>query len=90
MQTGDLELAIPKLRASSFFPSLLERPRWIDQAPRRGRHGGIRPRSLPRSVENLVKALGSDTGISKSEVSRICAGLDKTARRVRHRPLDHT
>ena len=29
---GDLELWIPKLRTGSFFPSLLERRRRVDQA----------------------------------------------------------
>lgn len=29
-----------------------------------------------RKVDDLVEALGADTGISKSEVSRICAELD--------------
>lgn len=38
------------------------------------------------SVDDLVQALGSDTGISKSEVSRICGDLDA----FRTRPLDHT
>jgi putative transposase len=43
-----------------------------------------------RSVDDLVKALGSDTGISKSEVSRICADLDEQLDAFRTRPLDHT
>jgi putative transposase len=41
-------------------------------------------------VDDLVKALGSDTGISKSEVSRICDGLDEELSVFRTRPLDHT
>jgi putative transposase len=41
-----------------------------------------------RTVDDLVKALGADTGISKSEVSRICADLDTEARAFRDRPLD--
>jgi Transposase, Mutator family len=40
-----------------------------------------------RTVDDLVKALGADTGISKSEVSRICADLDTEARAFRDRPL---
>lgn len=43
-----------------------------------------------RSVDDLVKALGADTGISKSEVSRICAGMDAELTAFRTRPLDHT
>lgn len=42
-----------------------------------------------RSVDNLVKTLRSDTGISKSKVSRICAGLDEQLDAFRTRPLDH-
>ena len=42
-----------------------------------------------RSVDDLVEAMGSDTGISKSEVSRICAGLDEQVGAFRTRPLDH-
>jgi transposase-like protein len=73
---GDLELRIPKLRAGSFFPSLLERRRRIDQAlfaevMEAHLHG-----VSTRKVDDLVRALGADTGISKSEVSRIGADLD--------------
>jgi hypothetical protein len=40
-----------------------------------------------RKVDDLVKALGADTGISKSEVSRICADLDEEVAAFRDRPL---
>jgi transposase-like protein len=43
-----------------------------------------------RSVDDLAKALVADTGISKSEVSRICADLDEPLTAFRTRPLDHT
>jgi transposase-like protein len=43
-----------------------------------------------RSVDDLVAALGIDSGISKSEVSRICAGLDEVVGAFRTRSLDHT
>ena len=43
-----------------------------------------------RSVDDLVQALGIDTGISKSEVSRICAGLDDAVTAFRTRTLGHT
>jgi putative transposase len=42
-----------------------------------------------RSVDDLVGALGADSGINKSEVSRICAGLDDTVGVFRTRRLDH-
>ncbi|MFD9471490.1 IS256 family transposase [Streptomyces goshikiensis] len=88
-QAGDLELAIPKLRAGSFFPSLLERRRRIDQALYAVVMEAYVHGVSTRSVDDLVKALGSDTGISKSEVSRICAGLDEQLEVFRTRPLDH-
>jgi len=43
-----------------------------------------------RSVDKLVTALGVDTGISKSEVSRICAALDERVGAFRNRTLGHT
>ncbi len=73
---GDLELAIPKLRIGSFFPSLLERRRRIDQALFAVVTEAYVTGTSVRKVDDLVKALGADTGISKSEVSRICADLD--------------
>ena len=42
-----------------------------------------------RKVDDLVKALGVASGISKSEVSRICAELDRDLKVFRDRPLDH-
>ena len=42
-----------------------------------------------RSVDDLVGALGADSGIKKSEVSRICAGLDEIVGAFRARRLDH-
>jgi hypothetical protein len=89
-QAGDLELAIPKLRAGSFFPSLLERRRRIDQALYAVIMEAYVHGVSTRSVDDLVKALGSDTGISKSEVSRICADLDEQLEAFRTRPLEHT
>jgi putative transposase len=43
-----------------------------------------------RSVDDLVAALGIGSGISKSEVSRICAELDEAVGAFRTRDLDHT
>ncbi|MCX5215895.1 IS256 family transposase [Kitasatospora sp. NBC_00240] len=86
---GDLDLAIPKLRAGSFFPALLERRRRIDQALYAVIMEAYVHGVSTRSVDDLVKALGADTGISKSEVSRICADLDGQLTAFRSRPLDH-
>src|SRR5438876_9304049 len=70
---GDLELRIPKLRTGSFFPSLLERRRRVDQSLFAVIMEAYLHGTSTRKVDDLVKALGADTGISKSEVSRICA-----------------
>ena len=88
-QAGDLDLAIPKLRAGSFFPSLLERRRRINQALYAVIMEAYVHGVSTRSVDDLVKALGADAGISKSEVSRICADLDTQLAAFRIRPLDH-
>ncbi|WP_244285249.1 IS256 family transposase [Cryobacterium shii] len=87
---GDLNLKIPKLRQGSFFPALLERRRRVDQAlfaivMEAYLHG-----VSTRKVDDLVKALGADTGISKSEVSRICADLDGEVATFRDRDLGET
>jgi transposase-like protein len=87
---GDLDLEIPKVRTGSFFPSLLERRRRIDQALYAVIMEAYVHGVSTRSVDDLVKALGGDTGISKSEVSRICAALDEPLTVFRTRPLDHT
>jgi DNA invertase Pin-like site-specific DNA recombinase len=89
-QAGDVELRIPKLRKGSFFPTIREPRRRIDQAL----HAVVMEAYVngvsTRSVDDLVAALGIDSGISKSEVSRICAGLDEVVTAFRGRRLDHT
>jgi transposase-like protein len=86
---GDVELEIPKLRQGSFFPSLLERRRRVDRAL----YAVVMEASVhgvsTRKVDDLVKALGVASGISKSEVSRICGELDRDLKAFRDRPLDH-
>ena len=67
---GDLALRIPKLRTGSFFPSLLERRRRIDQALFAVVMEAYLHGVSTRKVGDLVKALGADTGISKSETAR--------------------
>jgi len=84
---GELDLRIPKLRAGTFFPALLERRRRIDQALFAVVMEAYLHGVSTRKVDDLVKALGADTGISKSEVSRICAGLDAEVAQFRDRTL---
>ena len=86
---GDVQLAIPKLRAGSFFPSILSPRRRIDQALYAVVMEAYVHGVSTRSVDDLVIALGG-TAISKSEVSRICAGLDEAVGAFRTRRLDHT
>jgi putative transposase len=87
---GDLTVKIPKLRQGSFFPSLLQPRRRVDVAL----HAVIMESYVhgvsTRKVDDLVAALGVDTGISKSEVSRICGQLDEQVAAYDNRPLDHT
>jgi putative transposase len=88
-KAGDVDLKIPKLRQGSFFPSILERRRRIDRAL----FGVVMEAYVhgvsTRKVDDLVQALGLDSGISKSEVSRICAELDAELSAFRNRSLAH-
>ena len=89
-QAGDVSLRIPKLRQGAFFPVILEPRRRIDQAL----HAVVMEAYVhgvsTRAVDDLVAALGIEAGISKSEVSRICAGLDEAVGAFRTRTLGHT
>lgn len=87
-KAGDVELRIPKLRKGSFFPIILEPRRRIDQALYAVVMEAYVHGISTRSVDDLVEAMGG-VGISKSEVSRICAGLDETVGAFRTRTLDH-
>ena len=89
-KAGDLELGIPKFRKGSFFPEILEPRRRIDQAMYAVVMEAYVNGVSTRSVDALVAAMGVDTGISKSEVSRICAGLDERVNAFRNRTLGHT
>src|SRR3954454_4752761 len=88
-QAGDVGLRIPKLREGSFFPVILEPRRRIDQALYAVVMEAYVQGISTRSVDDLVEAMGIDAGISKSGVSRICAGRDETVGAFRTRPLDH-
>ena len=87
-QVGDLALQIPKLRSGSFLPSILEPRRRVDQALyaviMEAYIGGV----STRKVDALVGALGSQSGISKSQVSRICQDIDQQVQAFLSRPLE--
>lgn len=86
---GDVELKIPKLRVGSFYPSLLEPRRRVDKALWAVIMTAYITGTSTRKVDDLVKALGCDTGISKSSVSRICTAIDADVAVLRTRRLDH-
>ncbi len=88
-KAGDVELAIPKLRAGSFFPALLEPRRRIDRALWAVIMEAFVHGVSTRKVDDLVTALGIDAGVSKSQVRRICADLDTAVEEFRGRRLDH-
>ena len=88
-KAGDIELSIPKLRSGSFFPQILERRRRIDRALFAVVIEAYVHGVSTRKVDDLVQALGVGSGISKSEVSRICAELDGEMEGFRTRRLDH-
>ena len=88
-KAGDLTLKIPKFRQGSFFPSFLQLRRRIDQALYAVVMEAYVQGVSTRSVDELVEALGIESGISRSEVSRICAALDEQVQAFFSRRLDH-
>jgi putative transposase len=85
-RAGELELAIPKLRRGSYFPSFLEPRRRSEQALVSVVQEAYVAGVSTRKVDQVVESLG--LRISKSEVSRICAGLDERVDAFRNRPLE--
>ncbi|MDA8386407.1 MAG: IS256 family transposase [Actinomycetota bacterium] len=83
---GTMELAIPKLRQGSFFPTLLERRRRVDQALVNVVVEAYVNGVSTRKVDNLVQALGVQ-GMDKSTVSRLAKELDEQVQEFRERPL---
>src|SRR3712207_574617 len=86
-RVGTLELQIPKLRTGSYFPSWLEPRRRAEQALVAVIAEAYVQGVSTRKVEALVQALGI-SGISRSEVSRLCASLDEQVTAFRTRRLD--
>jgi putative transposase len=83
---GTIELAIPKIRPGTYFPSLLQPRRRAEHALLAVVQEAYVHGVSTRKVDDLMRALGID-GISKSEVSRICAELDTAVTAFRTRPL---
>lgn len=86
---GDVEVGIPKLRTGSFFPELLEPRRRVDRALWAVIMTAYITGTSTRKVDDLVQALGCDSGVSKSTVSRVCAGIDADVAVLRTRRVDH-
>ena len=85
-RAGELELAIPKIRRGSYFPSFLEPRKRSEQALVSVVQEAYVAGVSTRKVDQVVESLG--LRISKSEVSRICQGLDEQVEAFRNRPLE--
>jgi putative transposase len=86
-RVGSIALQIPKLRKGSYMPSLLEPRRRAEKALVAVVQEAYVQGVSTRKVDDLVQALGM-TGISKSQVSRLCAELDEAVQAFRNRPLE--
>ena len=86
-RAGTIELAIPKLRAGSYFPSFLERRRRAERALASVVATSYLLGVSTRRVEKLAASLGV-TGLSKSQVSAMAGELDELVEGFRNRPLD--
>ena len=85
-RVGTIDLAIPRVRDGSYFPSLLDPRRRAERALLAVVQEAYVLGVSTRRVDDLVRALGID-GISRSEVSRICAALDAEVETFRSRSL---
>ena len=83
---GTLELKIPKLRKGSYFPSFLEPRRTTEQALVAVIQEAWIKGVSTRKVDDLVQAMGIE-GISKSQVSELCAGIDGRVTSFLERPI---
>jgi putative transposase len=86
-RVGTIELKVPRVRDSSYFPSLLEPRRRAERALAAVVQEAYVHGVSTRKVDDLVKALGMG-GISKSRVSELCEHLDAEVERFRGRPLE--
>ena len=86
-RAGTVELRIPRLRKGSYFPGFLEPRRVAEKALTAVIQEAYVQGISTRSVDELVKALGM-AGISKSQVSRLCAEIDERVRTFLERPIE--
>ena len=86
-RAGTVELRIPKLRKGSYFPSFLEPRRMAEKALTAVIQEAYIQGISTRSVDELVKAMGM-SGISKSQVSRLCEEIDDRVKAFLERPIE--
>jgi transposase-like protein len=86
-RAGAVELRIPKLRKGCYFPGFLEPRRMAEKALTAVVQEAYIQGVSTRSVDDLVQAMGM-TGISKSQVSRLCAEIDEKVKTFLARPIE--
>jgi transposase-like protein len=86
-RAGTVELRIPKIRKGSYFPGFLEPRRMGEKALTAVIQEAYIQGVSTRSVDDLVQAMGM-TGISKSQVSRLCGEIDERVNTFLNRPLE--
>ncbi len=86
-RAGTVELRIPKLRKGSYFPSFLEPRRMAEKALSAVIQEAYIQGISTRSVDDLVKAMGA-SGVSKSQVSRLCEEIDGKVKTFLDRPIE--
>jgi transposase-like protein len=86
-RAGTVELRIPKLRRGSYFPGFLEPRRMAEKALTAVIQEAYIQGISTRSVDDLVKAMGM-SGISKSQVSRLCEEIDQRVKAFLDRPIE--
>ena len=88
-RAGRIDLDIPKLRKGTYFPSFLEPRRTAEKALTAVIQEAYIKGISTRAVDDLVKAMGG-TGVSKSQVSRLCEEIDERVQAFLNRPLEAT
>ena len=86
-RAGSIELKIPKLRQGSYFPEFLQPRRTAEKALTAVIQEAYVQGISTRSVDELVKSLGM-SGVSKSQVSRLCGELDERVGAFLNRPIE--
>ncbi|CAN2536368.1 IS256+family+transposase+ISAli6 [Methylocapsa aurea] len=86
-RAGTVELRIPKLRKGTYFPCFLEPRRVAEKALTAVIQEAYVQGVSTRSVDDLVKAMGG-SGVSKSQVSRLCEEIDEKVKAFLDRPIE--